>query len=344
MVSLRAQFEPAARAAAERAGIDADRFVAQIGQESGWADDVIYCRRVSSAGARGIAQIVERFHPTVNPCDPLASLDYAAKLMAGHLTRNNGDWAVALSCYNAGPGATASGLSGHLAGWPYDETVTYVAVILGIGRDEARRRLLGQPPSTEAPMQLSTVLARARARAGDPYVWGGKAPGGFDCSGLVAYAYGGQVPSFTDALFDATYRVETPAPGDIVLYEYSDSQQPNVRFPHVELFLSDTRCYGARFGVGVGEHDQLPRAQARRYYRRVPGVVDDTSPATPSPPPSAPSTPVADPLAARIAELSTRLGYASQDIAAALEKEVASLEASLGALKAAIATLRGQRP
>lgn len=145
---LRSTYETVARRAADVAGIDRERFVRQITQESGWAEDVIRCQRNSSAGAQGIAQIVARFHPNVNPCDPEAALDYAAKLMAVYLARYNGDWALALSCYNAGSGATAGGLAGTLPGWPYAETVNYVSSILGISQDEAKLRLMGFAPST----------------------------------------------------------------------------------------------------------------------------------------------------------------------------------------------------
>lgn len=146
MADERARYEPIARAAAKGAGIDGDLFVRQITQESGWASDVIHCQRVSSAGAQGIAQIVARFHPTVNPCDPVAALEYAAQLMRNHLAVWDGDWALALSAYNAGPGATAQGVRGTLDGWPYAETVNYVSTILQISRSEAIARLTGATP------------------------------------------------------------------------------------------------------------------------------------------------------------------------------------------------------
>lgn len=140
------------------------------------------------------------------------------------------------------------------------------------------------------PITLSEVLARGRSRIGDPYVWDGEQPGGFDCSGFVKWCYGGALTSFTDAILGETQRVEKPAPGDIVLYEYRDSSQPGVRFPHVGLFLSDTRTLDARFGAGVGEHDQLARSTATRYYRRLADVVVDTDGTAPAPPaPPAPS-------------------------------------------------------
>jgi cell wall-associated NlpC family hydrolase len=343
------------RDAAVRAGIDPDLFERQIDQESGYALDVIECRRASGAGAQGIAQIVPRFHPSVDPCDPPAALAYAAGLMRNNLAVRNGDWALALSMYNAGPGATASGLAGTLDGWPYAETVRYVSSILQISDAEARRRLTGQ--STGGAVKLSDVLARGRSRLGDPYIWDGEVPGSFDCSGFIKWCYQGQLPSFTDAIFDETTRVETPAPGDIVLYEYADASQPGVRFPHVGLYLDDGHVLDARYPMGVGEHEQLARSKARRYYRRAANVTVDTldqpspvptPPPTPEPAPAPTPTPAPAPAPSEdIGHLRDVIGYASHDVADALAKEAATLRArmddmraSLEALEAAINTLR----
>src|SRR5262249_6289468 len=113
-----------------------------------------------------------------------------------------------------------------------DETEHYLDVILGPGWPEPQA-------GGTATMKLSEVLARARSRIGDPYVWGGKAPPKTDCSGFVAWAYDGKVTSFTDTILGETQRVEKPSPGDIVLWEYVDPDQPGVRFPHVGLYISD---------------------------------------------------------------------------------------------------------
>lgn len=136
-----------ARDAATRAGIDPDRFVRQIQQESGFNPDA----HNDGSGADGIAQIVVRWHPSMagKTRDPEASLDYAAGLMRSHLDARGGDWALALSNYNAGPGATSQGLAGTLDGWPYPETVRYVATILGISRADASARLTGATPMPE---------------------------------------------------------------------------------------------------------------------------------------------------------------------------------------------------
>lgn len=118
--------------AAVRQGIDPVLFVRQIAAESDF-DPHAYSR----AGAVGIAQIMPALHPAVDPTDPYASLDYAARLMRGYI-RHFGDWRRALIAYNAGPGRLTPGnphylpqstiLSNAFAG---GETMRYVARILG---------------------------------------------------------------------------------------------------------------------------------------------------------------------------------------------------------------------
>src|SRR5678816_47707 len=121
-----------ARTAAIRQGIDPTLFVRQITAES---DFNPYA--VSRAGAVGIAQIMPALHPAVDPTDPYASLDYAARLMRGYIG-HFGNWTLALIAYNAGPGRlmpgnpaylpTATLLSNSFGG---GETKRYVARILG---------------------------------------------------------------------------------------------------------------------------------------------------------------------------------------------------------------------
>ena len=132
MVFDQADLRAYARAAAIRQGIDANLFVRQITAESGFDPYV-----VSTAGAVGIAQIMPTMHPGVDPTDPYASLDYAARLMRGYIG-HFGDWRRALIAYNAGPGRLMPGnphylplatiLSDSFGG---GETKRYVAKILG---------------------------------------------------------------------------------------------------------------------------------------------------------------------------------------------------------------------
>ena len=64
----------------------------------------------------------------------------------------------------------------------------------------------------------------ALAQLGTPYVWGGAAPGGFDCSGLVSWAYAqaghGGLPHYTGALWNSGTHVSESdlAPGDLVFF------------------------------------------------------------------------------------------------------------------------------
>lgn len=118
----RVDYRALARKDAADVSIDPALFERQIEQESGFDPAAR-----SSAGAVGIAQIVPAMHPTVDPTDPIASLRYAAALMASYLDRYQGDYALALAAYNAGPGAVAE--YGGVA--PYAETRNYISSILG---------------------------------------------------------------------------------------------------------------------------------------------------------------------------------------------------------------------
>lgn len=116
-------WEGEAKAAAQRHGIDQDIFARQIKQESGFNPTA-----KSPAGAMGIAQIMPATAKgwNVDPMDPKAALDAAAKNMRVYLDKYNGDWAKALSAYNAGPGAVDK----YNGVPPYSETQNYVKIIL----------------------------------------------------------------------------------------------------------------------------------------------------------------------------------------------------------------------
>lgn len=74
-----------------------------IYQESHFRSDIITGKTISAAGAVGIAQIVPKWHPGVDPLDPLASIDYAASYLR-QLRKQTGSWAEAIAAYNWGIG------------------------------------------------------------------------------------------------------------------------------------------------------------------------------------------------------------------------------------------------
>jgi hypothetical protein len=93
-------------AAGERYGVDPRALAAIAYIESGFADDVVNCTRLSSAGARGIMQLMPATAAGlgVDPCIPEQGIDGGARLVAGYLRAYAGDWDKVAIAYNCGPG------------------------------------------------------------------------------------------------------------------------------------------------------------------------------------------------------------------------------------------------
>ncbi len=109
-------------------------FERQMDQESGFAPDVVYGTRVSSAGAEGIAQLMPQYYPNVNRLDPVSGLTAGAEAMRHYLNVWNGDVRKAMASYNCGLGRVQSLVNAHGANWeaglPH-ETRSYLSSILG---------------------------------------------------------------------------------------------------------------------------------------------------------------------------------------------------------------------
>jgi peptidoglycan DL-endopeptidase CwlO len=78
--------------------------------------------------------------------------------------------------------------------------------------------------SVAPPSAYGGVVGIAMRYLGTPYVWGGASPGGFDCSGLVMYAYGQMgisLPHYTGAQWNSGVHVSRDQlePGDLVFFD-----------------------------------------------------------------------------------------------------------------------------
>jgi hypothetical protein len=144
-------YRAVARQKAKKYGLDPYIFERQINAESGFRP-----RIGSPAGAQGIAQIMPATAASwgVNPNDPVAALDAAAKHMAQYV-RKYGSYEKALRAYNAGEGAIERSKG-------FSETNNYVAKILFNGRDPGR---LGSPSSSPTPTRPPN---RPPSRSGKP--------------------------------------------------------------------------------------------------------------------------------------------------------------------------------
>jgi cell wall-associated NlpC family hydrolase len=77
--------------------------------------------------------------------------------------------------------------------------------------------------SVAPPSAYGGVVGIAMKYLGTPYVWGGGSPGGFDCSGLIMYAYGQMgvsLPHYTGAQWNMGVAVSRGdlQPGDLVFF------------------------------------------------------------------------------------------------------------------------------
>jgi cell wall-associated NlpC family hydrolase len=137
----------------------------------------------------------------------------------------------------------------------------------------------GGPAPGEAPLPFwmpgpppggggdrATVVQAALTQVGSAYVWGGAAPGGFDCSGLVMWAFqqaGISLPHSSQALAQGGQPVALSdlQPGDVLTY-YSDASHTGIYVGDGMVIHSST--YGVPVRV-VPMNAAGPIYDARRY-------------------------------------------------------------------------------
>lgn len=113
------------------------------------------------------------------------------------------------------------------------------------------------------------AVAVALDQVGVPYRYGGATPGGFDCSGLVHYAYanaGVALPRTTQAQWRALDRVSLAdrRAGDLLFFRIDG------RLSHVGLYLGQGRfVHAPRTGTRV----RVEQLDAPFYANRLAGVA-----------------------------------------------------------------------
>lgn len=124
----------------------------------------------------------------------------------------------------------------------------------------------GMAPGGVGGGDRATVVQAALTQVGSPYVWGGSAPGGFDCSGLVMWAFqqaGISLPHSSQALAHGGQPVSMGdlQPGDVLTF-YSDAS-------HTGIYIGDgMMIHSSTYGVPVRVAPMSaggPIYDARRY-------------------------------------------------------------------------------
>ncbi len=117
----------------------------------------------------------------------------------------------------AAAAAAAAAFRVRLAAQLAAQQATAQAALHSTFRTVAATSLPPLPPGAAGAVQA------AEREVGVPYVWGGTTPAGFDCSGLVMWAYaqvGISLPHFSGAQYDVTIHIPLAdiQPGDILFY------------------------------------------------------------------------------------------------------------------------------
>jgi Transglycosylase SLT domain len=147
MPLMQAPYGDMIQSAAKKYSVDADLIFSVIAAESNFNP-----RAISRRGARGLMQLLPatgtRFG-VKDIFDPAQNIDAGTQYLRDLMARYQGDLALTLAAYNAGPGAVQH--YGRVP--PYNETISYVRAI----RKTYAQRKSKNNPKTEAKAEPKAV-------------------------------------------------------------------------------------------------------------------------------------------------------------------------------------------
>jgi peptidoglycan DL-endopeptidase CwlO len=142
----------------------------------------------------------------------------------------------------------------------------FVLAVVVAGATAGSALAEGRGPSTYVlapPTKAERAVKVALGAVGTPYRWGGESPAtGFDCSGLVRWAYGRvgiDLPHSSYALYSEGRRVRESQmePGDVLVFD---------GLGHVGLYIGNGKMVHS---PETGRHVEVVRLAATNYGARL---------------------------------------------------------------------------
>lgn len=95
-----------------------------------------------------------------------------------------------------------------------------------------------------ANAKFNEIMALVSPYDGYPYVFGGRQPPYFDCSGLIEWSYnklGIRISGTAADMYNQTVPVDKPAPGDLVFFQ--GTYKPGIS--HIGIYIGDNKMFNA---------------------------------------------------------------------------------------------------
>jgi peptidoglycan DL-endopeptidase CwlO len=222
---------------------------------------------------------------TTSP-DGAPSSTFGSLLDRGHASGSNNLFAQALAAATSAPGGSGSQSSqrtGSSASGPSTSGADLVSLLLSTIAAGGSPSLAAAPasgaPGPSGPSG-SSVVSLAEQFLGTPYVWGGSAPGGFDCSGLVQYVYGQlgvSLPRTSEeqaTVGTAVSDLSAAQPGDLLFFAGSDgtASAPG----HVGIYVGNGQMIDAPYTGTDVRIEAVPTDQVVDIRRVLPTTTAAT--------------------------------------------------------------------